>query len=404
MNDREPSASALDGRRPESGLARSAALIWIVLPLFILGLAGAWLFKSDPLSVFNTGAPPIEKLTFERRILDENGIHLDVRAGGSEPMTIAQVQVDEAYWKFTQDPPGDLPRVTSAWLHIPYPWVLGEAHKVKVVTKTGTTFEHEIAVAVATPKANLNQLRPQALVGAFVGILPVAIGLLFYPALRRLGRDGINFVMALTVGLLVFLLVDTLEDAFEIAARAAAAFQGHVMVALVALMSFFGLLALGRRGGAPTGLALATYIALGIGLHNLGEGLAIGAAFATGAASLGTFLVLGFTLHNITEGVGIAAPLLKNRPSLAVFVGLALLAGAPAILGMWMGSLAHTPHWAAFALAIGAGAILQVIVEVSAYVVRSEDGSTAALLSPGIIGGVVLGVVLMYTTGMLVKV
>lgn len=404
MNDTEPPSGALDVRRPEPEMARSVGLIWIVLPLFLLGLAGVWLFKSDPLSVFNIGAPPIEKLTFEQRILDETGIHLSVRAGGSEPMTIAQVQVDEAYWRFTQDPPGELPRLASAWLHIRYPWVLGEAHKVKVVTKTGTTFEHEIAVAVATPKASINQLRPQALVGAFVGILPVAIGLLFYPALRRLGRGGINAVMALTVGLLVFLLVDTLEDAFEIAGRAAAAFQGHVMVALVALMSFFGLLAFGRRGGVPTGLALATYIALGIGLHNLGEGLAIGAAFATGAASLGAFLVLGFTLHNITEGVGIAAPLLKDRPSLATFVGLALLAGAPAILGMWMGSLAHTPHWAAFALAIGAGAILQVIVEVCAYVMRSEGGSASALLSPRIIAGVGLGAVLMYTTGMLVKV
>lgn len=319
-------------------------------------------------------------------------------------MTIAQVQVDEAYWTFTQDPPGDLARVAAAWVHIPYPWVLAEAHKVKVVTKTGTTFEHEIAVAVATPKPHINQLRPQALVGAFVGILPVAIGLMFYPMLRRLGRDGINFVMALTVGLLVFLLADTLKEAFEMAGRTAAAFQGHVMVALVALMSFLGLLAFGRRGGAPTGLALATYIALGIGLHNFGEGLAIGAAFAAGAASLGTFLVLGFTVHNITEGVGIAAPILETtRPSLIVFVGLALLAGAPAIPGMWLGSLALTPQWASLAMAIGAGAILQVIVEVSAYVLRERDG-TAQALSPGIFGGLALGVALMYGTALLVKV
>jgi len=398
MNDTSSSAAIL-----HKVTAGSVQLIWIALPFFLLGLAAAWLFIGDPLRVFDTGAPPVEKLTFERRILDENGIHLKVRAGGSEPMTIAQVQVDEAYWTFAQDPPGDLARVASTWIHIPYPWVLGEAHKVKVVTKTGTTFEHEIVVAVATPKPHLNQMRPQALVGAFVGILPVAIGLMFYPALRRLGRDGINFIMALTVGLLVFLLVDTMKEAFEIAGRAAAAFQGHVMVALVALMSFLGLLAFGRRRGAPSGLALATYIALGIGLHNLGEGLSIGAAFATGAASLGTFLVLGFTLHNITEGVGIAAPILKSRPSLIVFVGLALLAGAPAILGMWLGSLALTPQWASLALAIGAGAILQVILEVSAYVLRERAAAVQAL-TPGIFGGLTLGLAVMYGTAMLVKV
>lgn len=402
MSDSHPSTPLSSGRAERTS-AGSLDLLWVVVPLFLFGLAAAWLFIGDPLRVFDSGAPPIEKLTFERRVLDESGIHLKVRAGGSEPMTIAQVQVDEAYWTFAQEPPGDLARVASAWVRIPYPWVLGEAHKVKVVTKTGTTFEHDIEVAVATPQPHINQLWPQALVGAFVGILPVAIGLMFFPVLRRLGPDGISFILALTAGLLVFLVVDTLEDAFELAGRSAAAFQGHAMVALAALLSFLGLAAIARRHGVPSGLTLATYIALGIGLHNLGEGLAIGAAFATGAASLGTFLVLGFTLHNITEGIGIAAPMLKDRPSLPTFIGLALLAGAPAIVGMWLGSLALTPHWAAFALAIGAGAILQVLMEVGGYVVH-QRGGVAKALSPAVMGGLVLGVVLMYATGMLVKV
>jgi zinc transporter ZupT len=155
----------------------------------------------------------------------------------------------------------------------------------------------------------------------------------------------------------------------------------------------------------PTGLALATYIALGIGLHNLGEGLAIGAAFATGAAGLGAFLVLGFTLHNITEGIAIATPLLRARPPLMSFIGLALLAGAPAIVGMWLGSLAISAQWSALALAVGAGAILQVIVEVGAFLgARTSGGTTSILASPTAIGGIALGIIVMYTTGMLVKV
>ena len=381
-----------------------SGLIWLALPLLILALAGALFFASDPLRFLDRGAPPVEKLTFERTILDETGIHLKIRAGGSEPMTIAQVQVDAAYWRFTQEPAGDLGHIAIAWLHIPYPWVPGEAHKVKVVTNLGTPFEHEIAVAVATPKPSPGELLPQALVGAFVGILPVAVGLMFYPVLRRASQRGITFILALTVGLLLFLLVDTLEDALEVAGRAATALQGHVLVIVVALMTFLALLAIGRRSGVPTGLALATYIALGIGLHNLGEGLAIGAAFATGAAGLGTFLVLGFTLHNIPEGIGIAAPLLSARPSLMRFVGLALLAGAPAIIGMWLGSLAVSPHWVALALAVGAGAILQVIVEVGAYVSRGRGGAAEMLASPTAIGGMALGITVMYATGMLVKV
>ncbi|QRM35337.1 metal transporter (plasmid) [Microvirga sp. VF16] len=378
--------------------------LWVALPLFLLGMAAAWLVVSDPLRAFNNGAPPVERLTFERRILDNGGIHLLVRAGGSEPVTIAQVQVDDAYWTFTQDPSGDLPRLATAWIHIPFPWTLGEAHAIRVVTKTGTTFDHEIPVAVRTPEADSSQLVPQAVLGAFVGIVPVSLGLMFYPALRGVGSQGMGFLLALTIGLLAFLLVDATEDALELAGEAATAFQGPVMVVLAATVSFLLLWVVGRRRGAPTGLALATYIALGIGLHNLGEGLAIGAAFTAGAAGLGTFLVLGFTLHNITEGIGIAAPLVKEPPPLSAFVWLALLAGAPAILGIWFGSLAYSPQWAALALAVGAGAILQVIVEVGVYLLRLDDRWKTASVPVSVIGGLVAGVALMYATAVLVKV
>jgi ZIP family zinc transporter len=232
----------------------------------------------------------------------------------------------------------------------------------------------------------------------------VAIGLLFYPALRSMGRRGLDFVLALTVGLLLYLFIDTLEEAFEMAGNAAAAFQGRAMVVLGAAAAFLLLFAVGRRHGAPTGLALATYMALGIGLHNLGEGLAIGAAFAAGAAGLGTFLVLGFTLHNVTEGIGIAAPLVNTRPPLSTFVGLALLAGTPAIVGIWLGSMSYAPHWSALALAVGAGAILQVVVEVGAYLIRRAGQGSSAWLTPSTVAGLVVGIGVMYATAMLVKV
>lgn len=385
--------------------ARSYAnLLLFIMPLLALILASAWLVTSDWLRAFDNGAPPVEKLTFERTILDSRGIHLKIRAGGSEPMTIAQVQVDEAFWSFIQDPPGPVDRLSTAWLHIPYPWVLGEKHEVKVLTKTGATFDKEIEVAVATPQAQTGQLIPQALLGVFVGIVPVVIGMLFYPAMRSLGRQGLDFVLALTVGLLAFLFVGTLKDALEFAGQAAPVFQGTALVLLAATVAFLVLFVTGRRHGTPTGLALATYIALGVGLHNLGEGLAIGAAFAAGVAGLGVFLVVGFTLHNVTEGIGIVAPLVESRPSLRIFAGLALLAGAPAILGIWLGSLSYSPHWSALALAIGAGAILQVIVEVGAYLFRIVSGRETTWLSPATLGGFVAGVSVMYLTAMLVKV
>lgn len=383
---------------------RLSSLLWLLAPLAVLGLAVAWLFSANLLSRFDNGAPPVENLTVERTILDQGGLRLLVRAGGSQPMTIAQVQVDAAYWEFTQDPSGPIERGATAWVAVPFPWVLGEAHKVTFVTNTGATFDHDIPVAVPTPVATTGDLVSQALLGAFVGILPVAVGLMFYPALRGAGPATMHFLLAMTIGLLAFLLVDSFAESLELAGGAAAIFQGPAMVVLVATGSFLLLTGVARRGGRPTGLALATFIAIGIGLHNLGEGLAIGAAFAAGSAGLGAFLVMGFTLHNVTEGIGIAAPILKVRPPLWTFVGLALIAGGPAVVGMWLGSLAYAPQWTAFALAVGAGAILQVIIEVGLYLARSDGRGSSSLFSPPVLAGLVVGAGFMYATAMLVKI
>ena len=379
-------------------------LLLVLVPLAVMLGAFVWIASLDPLRGFNNGAPPVEALTVERTILDGSGISLRVRAGGSEAMVVAQVAVDDAYWTFTQEPAGPIARGDAVWLRIPYPWVLGEAHHVNLLTNTGATFGHEIAVAVSTPSPTWGQLRLQAVIGAIVGLLPVALGLMFYPAMKGVGRRGMNFLLALTVGLLAFLLIDTISEALELSAEAAAIFQGSAMVWLSALASFLLLMAIGRWRGNPEGIALAFYIALGIGLHNFGEGLAIGGAFAAGSAGLGTFLVLGFALHNVTEGIGIAAPMLRARPNLWTFAALTLLAGGPAILGMWAGSLAYAPQWSALALAVGAGAILQVMVEVSAYLVRQNADRQAALMSPAVLVGFLGGIAFMYATAALIKI
>jgi hypothetical protein len=335
-------------------------------------------------------------------VLDAGGIALLVRAGGSEPMTIAQIQVDGAYWEFVQDPPGPIERLATAWIHLPYPWVLGETHHILMLTRAGVPFEHTIEVAIATPQPTGGMLRNFGLVGLLVGIVPVALGMLFYPALRSGRRGAFVFALALTVGLLGFLLVDTMAEALELAAEAAPGLDTPVLVWLVAALAFAALLAIGRRHGrGQEGIGLAVSIALGIGLHNLGEGLAIGSAFATGAAALGTFLVLGFTLHNVTEGIGIVAPLVDRVPRWPAFAGLAALAGLPAVVGIWVGSFAFSPHWAALALAVGAGAILQVVVEVGGLLLRqSANGARPAYGTA--FSGVAAGVAVMYGTALLV--
>jgi len=378
-------------------------LPYLLVPLLlVLAVAGGYL-AVDPLRGFGPATPPVETLTIERTVLDAAGIGVVVRAEGSAPVEIAQVQVDGAYWAFTQNPSGAIPRLATARLAIPYPWIQGETHHLTFLTKSGVTFEHTIDVALPTPGIDGSTLRAYGLIGLFVGVVPVVLGMLFYPALRAGGAAGFVFAMALTLGLLAFLLVDTVEEALELAAAAAPGLHAEIMVWLVLALTTLALLVLvRRRGERPHGLVLAVAIAFGIGMHNLGEGLAIAAAFTTGAAALGAFLVVGFTLHNITEGIGIVAPLLDEKPPLATFAGLAALAGLPAVLGMWLGAFAFAPHWAAVALAIGAGAILQVIVEVGGLLWRRIVLDRAKAVTPALLSGAALGIALMYGTALLV--
>jgi ZIP family zinc transporter len=383
-------------------MRRTLPAALVPIALFVL-LAAAFL-TLQPLDRLTSNVPPIENLVVERTALGPEGITLWVRAGGSAPLGIAQIQVDGAYWEFSQSPPGPLPRLEEARIRIPYPWVDGETHHLVLITSTGVTFEHTIEVALPTPTFSSGELLTYGVVGLLVGVVPVALGMMFYPALRGAGRRGLEFVLALTVGMLVFLLIDTLEEGLEVAAGAAPALQANALVWVAALVTFLALLVVGRRGGrTPSGVALATFIALGIGLHNLGEGLVIGASFATGKAALASFLVIGFALHNVTEGVGIAAPLMEERPPLSTFAALVALAGLPAVIGTWGGAFAFSPHWAALCFGIGAGAILQVVVEVSAYLHRMASRAGGSALSMATLLGFAAGVAIIYVTAILVQ-
>lgn len=375
-------------------------LLWLLLPLAVMAALVALLLFTRPLDSLTSAAPPVEEVSIGSVRLSPDLITLSVRADGSEPVRIAQVQVDTAYRAFTIDPPGPIGRLGSATIAIPYPWVEGEAHHIALITSTGAVFTHDIEVAQATPDWTGGNIGTFVLVGLLLGLAPVATGLLAYPGLRQLSPAAIRFVLALTVGLLAFLLIDTLSEGMEAAATSLARLNGPIAVPVIALFTTGILLLVGRSRGPLEGLALSAFIALGIGLHNLGEGLAVGAAIAAGEAALATFLVIGFTIHNVSEGLGIATPLIEKRPSLLAFVGLAALAGLPAVLGVIAGSQAVSPFLVAICFAIGAGAILQVIIEVSALIMR-RDGSSA-ILSPAAVGGFIAGLAVMYLTALFV--
>ena len=395
-----------------AGRARGARL-WALaaLPLVLLGGLLGVLFWSGPLdAVRGEGYPPVEELAFQRVELGPEGIVATVLNDGPDPVTIAQVQVDEAYWSFTAEPGTRLAHLGRTTLTIPYPWVEGDAHALRLVTSTGVTFDHEIAVAVETPSPDARFFGIFTLIGLYVGVIPVAIGLLWLPLVSRAGRTGLDFLLALTIGLLLFLLIEAGHDGLEAAALAPSSFQGVALFVFGALAAFVGLEMVGgwlrarRRdttASAGRGWILSQLAATGIGLHNLGEGLAIGAAFALGEATLGTVLIVGFMLHNTTEGLAIVAPLAREPVRVGRLLRLGVLGGAPTIVGAWVGGLVYSPIWLVLFLALGAGAIAQVVVQLTRQVV-GEESVAGYMTTPLVAGGLFAGVAVMYVTGLIV--
>jgi len=388
----------------ERGTAR-ALPAWVMGagPLLLLALLVLAFLRFGPVGVFRKAFPPVEELTVERIVLPRPGeIRVPVVNSGPAPVTIAQVLVDDAAWAHSLDGGRTLQRLERRTLTIPYPWVEGEPVAVKLVTSTGLTFGGEVAVATETPRVSGRFVGTFALLGIYAGVIPVFLGLLWLPFLRTLERRWMDFFLSLTVGLLVFLGVDALGEALEFAARVPGPYQGTGLVLLGVVGTPLALGMLGRRGsaaGPASPFAAATLVAAGIGLHNLGEGLLIGSAYATGEIALGTFLVVGFLIHNTTEGLGIVAPLARERPSITRLALLGALAGVPTVLGAWMGGFTYSPFWTTLFFAIGVGAIAQVVFVLWGMLAGHEGG---ALRQPLNAAGVFAGLLVMYATGLLV--
>jgi len=383
---------------------------WIrgLLPIGLLAVLLFLFFYYGPLGIFLAAFPPVEELTIDRIVLPEpDHITLHVINGGPHPVTVAQVTVDDAFWQYWTEPEDQtIPRLGQMEVHIPYPWVEGETHEVTLLTSTGLTFSREIPVATQSPSVDSAYLWTFSLLGIYVGVIPVFLGLLWYPFLRELSASWLSFFLSLTVGLLVFLAVDTFHEALESTEAVPGALQGVALVAIGIIGTLLVLLYLshlkpGRSDKeSPQGRYwTALMIAVGIGFHNLGEGLAIGSSYAVGEIAVGTFLVVGFTLHNITEGLGIVAPIAKDTPSIIRLVGLGSIAGVPTVLGTWIGGFSYSAVWAVLFLAIGVGAILQVIYELTLLLVKRQD---IALNSAYNLSGFLLGLGIMYGTGLLV--
>ncbi|NGQ93850.1 ZIP family metal transporter [Brevibacillus sp. SYP-B805] len=384
-------------------------MLWTALLPAGLLIGVLLLFFTAGIGIEQQPAAPIENLAINRVEVTDNGFVLDVRNVGPEELTIAMVTVDDAIWNASFEPSATLARFASGKVYIPYPWLYGEPHTIKLMTANAIAFEAEVPAAQKTPAPTFELFAKYAMIGLYVGVIPVGLGLMWYPFMRRFHRKGIHAMLALTIGLLLFLVVDTFEEGLELAGEAAGIYQGVSIVFLGALMSFLALVAFdqysaSKQRGRSNGIRTSFLLAAGIGLHNLGEGLAIGSAFALGEGALGTFLVIGFTLHNMTEGIGIAAPLLGEKPKAGTFLSLAAIAGAPAIVGTWIGGFAFSPVLSTLFLGIGAGAILQVVYVIAKHLLQESQENRLPAVSWLNVGSMFAGIVIMYATAFLIQI
>jgi zinc transporter ZupT len=379
--------------------------LWALVPVLLLvGAVSLVAARGGPvLELLGRNPPPTDELDIRRVEFRPGEIRVRVTNPQRDDITVGLVTVDDAIVPFGVEGPQTLGRLRSATLVVPYDWVEGEPISVGVTSSTGIQTTKEIAAAVETVGPSPEGFAGYALVGFLVGILPVAFGLLWLPSLRQASPAWLAAFMAFTGGLLTFLGFEALAEAVELQAVLPGALGGTGLVLLGLAASYLTLTflsqRLGSRDGALGGLALATLVAVGIGAHNLGEGLAIGSSFALGELTLGTFLVVGFMVHNVTEGLGIAAPIARGaRAGVGRLAALAVIAGAPTIVGAWIGGYVTSDVLGVLFFSAAAGAALQVVVEVGRYVARQAP---AGLTSGPVVGGFLAGIGVMYVTGLL---
>ncbi|AIF83463.1 putative divalent heavy-metal cations transporter [Candidatus Nitrososphaera evergladensis SR1] len=390
-----------------------------LIPIVILaGMIAFLLWPGN--TVLNFGAP-LPDVTVERIEFASKLIIAHVRNTGPQAAEIAQVDVNDRIVPAAVEPSKDLARFGEARVVIPFEWVEGKPYEVGVTTSDGVRFAKAVPAAILTPAPDAGQASLLALLGTYVGIIPVMIGLLWLPFLKRLSAGKYLFFLSFTAGLLLFLGIDALVEANELATKSVAgAFHGQALIATVTVVSFVALLyaseKLVERGKTTTtttttttkartitgSIAVALMISVGIGLHNMGEGLAIGGSMVAGEVALGAFLIVGFTIHNTTEGLAIVAPLARERPKVAQLAALGFIAGAPAILGAWVGGFVSSPVASVVFLAVGAGAVFQVVYAIFKYTGRQESAGGSKFLSGPVAAGIAIGMLVMYLTSLLV--
>jgi zinc transporter ZupT len=349
----------------------------------------------------------LPEITIEKIDFVDSEIQATVRNTGHIPVEIVMADINDRIQPAAVEPDRFLERFETTLVRIPFEWNEAEPYTIGITVEDGTRFEKEIEAAAPALELSLDLAIFFAIIGTYVGIIPVMIGLLWLPFIKRISKQKYHFFLALTVGLLLFLAIDSIEEAIEVSnENLADSFNGTLLITTVTVLSFLGLYYSGNKLVEKAGsskftkpVAIALMISIGIGLHNFGEGLAIGAALGMGSIAFSTFLIIGFALHNTTEGIAIAAPMSRGKLMIGKLAAMGIIAGSPAIFGAWIGGFVYSPFTSVIFLAIGAGAIFQVIVVIMKWIQEENDKNLSTI---AVVSGIAVGMLVMYLTSILV--
>lgn len=376
-----------------------------IAPIIIL--AGMIVYIFGPGADLLDFGTPLPEITIETISFSDSKIITTVRNTGPIDVEIVQADVNDRIQPAAIEPDKYLAKFETAKVVIPFEWNEAQPYEIGLTVSDGTRFAKSVTAAASSYEPSFELVSYFAVIGTYVGIIPVMIGLLWFPFMARMSKNKYKFFLALTAGLLLFLGIDAIEEGLEISSENfAGAFNGNLLVVTVVIISFLGLYysseKLVSRAASSTmtkPIAIGLMIAIGIGLHNLGEGLAIGAAISLGEIALSTFLIVGFTIHNTTEGIAIAAPMARVKPMIGKLAAMGMIAGTPAIFGAWIGGFSYSPFTAVVFLSIGAGAIFQVVVSIINWI--RQDGEKT-LSNAAVASGIAVGMIVMYLTSILV--